>query len=363
MSSLVPRPMRRQEIERPAMPTPRGETPTNSMKMRDMQIAVIGGSGFIGSRLVSQLLAAGHRVRIFDIERSPGHPALFTHCDVRDAAAVTQALADCDCVVNLAAEHRDDVKPVSQYDEVNVGGAENVVRAAEANGVARIVFISSVAVYGLDQALPSESAAIKPFNDYGRTKAQAETVYTNWAAAAAAQRSLTLLRPAVTFGEGNQGNVFKLIDQIRRRRFVMVGRGENRKSVAYVGNLVDFICGRIDAGPGIHLFNYADKPDLTTAELVLQIQALLPDSGGRSIHLPYGLALAMAYLFDALAYLSGRTFAISSARVRKFCAATQVATTALEQTGFQPKCTIHEGLVRMVAAIEAEELQRKRSNP
>ena len=326
-----------------------------------MHIAVIGGSGFIGSRLVSQLLAAGHEVRIFDIAPSAVHPALVTHCDVRDANAVIQALTACDCVINLAAEHRDDVKPASRYFEVNVGGAENVVRAAEAHGVSHIVFISSVAVYGLDQPLATESAAIKPYNDYGRSKAQAEAVYAKWAAASA-QRSLTLLRPVVVFGEGNQGNVFNLIDQIRRRRFLMVGRGDNRKSVAYVGNLVDFLCSRIDAGPGVHLFNYADKPDLSTAELVQQIRALLPGSGGAAIRLPYGVALALAFVFDALAHLSGRPLAISSARVRKFCADTQVATGALEQTGFQPKFTIQEGLVRMVAALEADELQRRRGD-
>jgi nucleoside-diphosphate-sugar epimerase len=330
--------------------------------MSVMHIAVLGGSGFIGSRLVSQLLAAGHQVRIFDIAPSSAHPTLVTHCDVRNAAAVTQALYGCDCAINLAAEHRDDVRPASRYVEVNVGGAENVVRAAEANGVTQIVFLSSVAVYGLDQPLATESAAIQPCNDYGRSKAQAETVYAEWAAASA-QRSLVLLRPAVVFGEGNQGNVFNLIDQIRRRRFLMVGRGENRKSVAYVGNLVDFICARIDAAPGVHLFNYADKPDLSTAELVQQIRASLPGSVGTAIRIPYSVALALAYLFDALARLSGRPMAISSARVRKFCADTQVATSALEESGFQPKFTIQEGLARMVAAIEADELQRKRGSP
>lgn len=329
------------------------------MKMRDMHIAVIGGSGFIGTRLVSQLLAAGHQVRILDIAPSLAHPDLFKQCDVRDAIAVTHALTTCDCVINLAAEHRDDVKPASRYFEVNVGGAENVVRAAETNGVAHIVFISSVAVYGLDQPMAAESAAIKPFNDYGRSKAQAETAYVKWVAAAPAQRSLTLVRPAVVFGEGNQGNVFTLIDQIRRRRFLMIGRGNNRKSVAYVGNLVDFLCSRIDAGPGVHLFNFADKPDLSTAELVQQIQALLPGSGATPIRLPYGVALALGYLFDALAFLRRRPLTISSARVRKFCAETRVATSALEQSGFQAKFTIREGLTRMIAAIAADDLQRK----
>ncbi|MES2935042.1 MAG: NAD(P)-dependent oxidoreductase [Pseudomonadota bacterium] len=326
-----------------------------------MEIAVLGGCGFIGARLVTQLLAAGHQVRIFDKVSSTAHPTLATLGDVRDRAALKEFMAHSDCVINLAAEHRDDVKPVSLYTDVNVRGAENVVFAAEANGVEHILFLSTVAVYGLDQPLASESAAIRPFNHYGQSKAQAEAVYTKWASAKATQRVLTVLRPCVVFGEGNRGNVFKLIEQIRRGRFLMVGDGNNHKSVAYVQNLADFMCLQIHAPTaGIQVFNYADKPDLTTTELVQKIRALLPDTVTRSFHVPYGLALAGGYAFDVLAWLSGRSLAISSARVRKFCAETRVATDALEQIGFQPKFTIEEGLLRMIADMATDESPRQR---
>lgn len=318
-----------------------------------MRIAVLGGSGFVGSRLAGRLLERGHEVRIFDKTTSRVHPALVTLGDVRDGAAVSRVLKDCDCVINLAAEHRDDVKPVSRYFEVNVGGAEKVVRAAEAHAIGRILFVSSVAVYGLGQILANETAAIRPFDHYGRSKAQAETVYAQWAAADAARRELTLLRPAVVFGEGNRGNVFNLIEQVRGGRFLMVGNGSNFKSVAYVENLVDFMCTQIGAEPGVRVFNYADKPDLTTTELVREICSLLPRAGPGPIRLPYGVGMAAGYAFDALARISGHPFAISSARVRKFCSDTRVATVALERTGFRPRFTIHEGLARMVAGIVA----------
>lgn len=320
-----------------------------------MNIVVLGGSGFIGSRLVTQLLETGHRVRIFDRMRSQEHHSLVTLGDVRDRAAVERCMANCDCAINLAAEHRDDVRPASLYTEVNVGGAESVVRSAEAQGVQRILFPSTVAVYGLEQAMPTEAAAIHPFNAYGVSKAAAEAVYAAWAAADPARRTLTVLRPCVVFGEGNRGNVFNLIDQIRRGRFRMVGSGDNRKSVAYVGNLVDFICSRLDAPPGLEIFNYADKPDLSTNELVQQIHALLAVPAPVAHPLPYGIALAGGFAFDLLAWAIRRPLPVSSMRVRKFCAETRVATLALEQSGFQRRFTIAEGLARMVASMSTEQ--------
>lgn len=316
-----------------------------------MNIVVLGGSGFIGARLVSALLAAGHRVRIFDKRASSVHPGLVTLGDVRDPAAVAQALADCECAINLAAEHSDDVRPSSLYFDVNVGGARNLVAAAEKNAVLRLLFVSSVSVYGLDQPNADERAPLLPSNDYGRSKAQAETVYAAWQSAAAAQRSLSVVRPCVVFGEGNRGNVHNLIDHIQRGRFVMVGDGGNRKSIAYVGNLVDFLCTQLHSSPGIQCYNYADKPDLSTRELVQQIRSQLGMGSSAGFGLPYPIAMTIGASFDVLAFLSGRSYPISRARVRKFCADTRIATTMLQGVGFQAAVSLSEGLARTVAHL------------
>lgn len=320
-----------------------------------MNIVVLGGSGFIGSRLVSELIAAGHAVRIFDKRPSAEHPGLVTLGDIRDAVAVTSALAGCDCAVNLAAEHADDVRPGSLYYEVNVGGARNLLHAAEANGVVRLLFVSSVSVYGLDQPLANESSPLLPSNDYGRSKAAAEAEYLAWAQALPTRRSLLMVRPCVVFGEGNRGNVHNLIDHIRRRRFVMIGSGENRKSIAYVGNLVGFLCACVEAPAGVQVYNYADKPDFSTRELVDSIRALLPEAGMMRLRLPYALALALGYAFDALAWLRGSPMAISSARVRKFCADTRIAADAVRATGFVPRVDLKEALALTIASLPRED--------
>lgn len=317
-----------------------------------MRVCVTGGSGFIGTRLVSKLVALQHEVSIFDIAPSTAFPERTVTGDVRDAAALGRAVAGCECVIHLAAEHRDDVSPRSLYFDVNVGGSENVAAAMAEHGVPRAIFISSVSVYGLRQRTPDESSQLDPDSPYGESKVAAEAVFMQWQAAPQLPRSLVVVRPVVVFGEGNRGNVFNLIEQIRRGRFVMVGRGNNLKSVAYVQNLVDFICTQLDAGIGSSTINYADKPDRSVRQLVDEIHAALGRSPPAPIFLPVLVGLAGGYLFDFVGWLLAKQQSVSSERIRKFCADTSVSTVKLDRTGFRPSVERETALRLTIAALD-----------
>ena len=115
-----------------------------------MNILVTGGSGFIGTNLVTDLLDKGHNVTIYDKRQSETYPDLCIVADIRDREKLTHSMHGIDAVYHLAAEHRDDVQPVSLYYEVNVGGAENLVYALKKNHINRLIFTSTVAVYGLN---------------------------------------------------------------------------------------------------------------------------------------------------------------------------------------------------------------------
>jgi nucleoside-diphosphate-sugar epimerase len=145
-----------------------------------MKILVVGGSGFIGTRLVDELLKTGHDLAIFDKNPSPIFNHLVTIGDVRELNALNKALKGVEVVYNLAAEHRDDVTPTSLYYDVNVQGAKNIVKAAELNNVKKIIFTSTVAVYGLNKPDPDEKSPTDPFNDYGKSKLQAEQFFDVW---------------------------------------------------------------------------------------------------------------------------------------------------------------------------------------
>jgi GlcNAc-P-P-Und epimerase len=313
-----------------------------------MKVVVLGGSGFIGTRLTNVLLTHGHDVVIGDIRESEKHRDLWRHCDVTDPRSLPDVLRGADAVVNLAAEHRDDVRPLDRYYEVNVRGAELVCAAVSEIGIRRLVFTSSVAVYGLPRGVVSESEACRPFNEYGRTKLLAEAVYRKWGSADPS-RSLVIVRPTVVFGEGNRGNVFNLLQQIHSGRFLMVGDGRNHKSLAYVGNVAAFLAHVLQSSAGAHLFNYADGPDLDMTALSSEAARLV----GRRIpkfSLPYFAGYGAGVALDVAARLTGRSFPLSAVRVKKFCANTRFSAAKALSTGFKPETPISEALARVIQA-------------
>lgn len=298
-----------------------------------MSISVVGGSGFIGTRLCQRFLRSDKPFTILDKVPSLAFPDQTVLADVRSTNSLRAHIAEGTALINLAAEHRDDVRPLSLYDEVNVGGARNICIVASEKDVNTIVFISSVAVFGFAPVGTDESGEIVPFNDYGRTKFEAEQVFRAWQAEAPAKRTLVIIRPTVVFGEQNRGNVYNLLRQMASGRFVMVGRGENRKSLAYVENIAAFIEYSLSFAPGVHLYNYADKPDFSMNDLVALVNRLLGRPERVRLRLPYALGYWVGQGFDAVAAITGRRFAISAIRVKKFCA-NSVYNTAIKNTGF-----------------------------
>ena len=170
------------------------------IKNNNMRIAVIGGSGFVGSRLIG-LLQTVPDIELLNIDKQQSelYPHLTQLADVLDGRKLKELLAGIDLVVLLAAEHKDNVTPTSLYYTVNVEGMRNTLQAMESNGVTRLVFTSSVAVYGLNKDNPSELHPADPFNDYGRSKWQAECLLQEWYDTHR-EWNINILRPTVIFG-------------------------------------------------------------------------------------------------------------------------------------------------------------------
>lgn len=317
------------------------------MKQR---IAVIGGGGFIGSRFIARLAKTDHTPFVIDREAHPGPDVEFVSCDVCDRERLLTACAGTDVIVHLAAEHRDDVQPITRYTDVNVQGTQNVCDAARAAGVKKIVFTSSVAVYGFTrQGRPlAEDAPARPFNEYGRTKYLAEQVLERWCAQDPAH-SLVIARPTVVFGEGNRGNVYTLLRQIAHGPFLMIGNGRNRKSMAYVENVAAALEFALGLGAGTHVFNYVDKPDYDMNQLVALIRSVLGDQRGVGLRVPYPLGLTVGMGADLIARQIRKPLPFSRVRVEKFCASTEFAADRIREMGFQPPVALEEALRRTIA--------------
>lgn len=208
-----------------------------------------------------------------------------------------------------------------------------------------MIFFSSVAVYGLNKDNPDESFPADPFNHYGKSKWQAEQVLQEWQKTHQ-DWNINIIRPTVIFGERNRGNVYNLLNQISNGMFLMVGKGDNVKSMAYVGNVVAFVKYMIDnVIEGYNVFNYIDKPDCNMNDLVAHVSHVLKKHIPTT-HFPYWLGMLGGTCFDVLAKITGKKFSISSVRVKKFCSTTQYDSSKMLATGFKAPYTLKEGLAR-----------------
>ena len=313
-----------------------------------MTVDVIGGSGFIGTRLCQLLIKnKNYDYSIIDKAPSLAFPDKVKNADVRLVDDLRRSVSNRAVIVNLAAEHRDDVTPLSLYEDVNVCGASNICVVAQEKNVNTIVFTSSVAVYGFAPIGTDESGKIAPFNQYGITKYKAEQVFKTWQAKAPQERTLVIVRPTVVFGEQNRGNVYNLLSQMASGRFVMVGDGMNRKSMAYVENVAAFILYATTFKPGVHVYNFIDKPDFSMNTLVATVNRMLGKTENIKFRLPFVVGYMIGKVFDLVASITGKRFPISSIRVKKFCA-NSVYNTAIETTGFKSPVLLSEALVRTV---------------
>lgn len=312
-----------------------------------MKIVLIGASGFVGTHLISLLKSQSEQYEIKNIDLLPSHfhNEITEIGDVRDQRCMDNMLKGANCVILLAALHHDNISPVSLYYDTNVKGIEITLNAMMKNEVKNIIFFSSVAIYGLNKQKTNEEHPADPFNHYGKSKWQAELILQEWHKTHP-DWNINTLRPTVIFGERNRGNVYNLLRKISGGKFLMVGKGNNKKSMTYVGNVVAFVKFLIEnKTEGYNVYNYVDKPDFTMNELVDHVSKILKKHIPAT-HFPLWLGMMGGYCFDILAFISRKKLTVSSVRVKKFCATTQFDATKVQESGFKAPYTLGEGLAR-----------------
>ena len=117
--------------------------------------------------------------------------------------------------------------------------------------------------------------------------------------------------------------------------------------MAYVENLAAFLEFSLTFKPGVHIYNYIDKPDFTMNQLVGTVNRMLGKSEEIGFRLPYSIGFAIGKAFDLLAAITGKRFTISSIRVKKFCA-NSMFNTSIEKSGFVAPVPLGEALERTV---------------
>ena len=263
-----------------------------------MKFLITGANGFVGKLLCAELLRRGQAVRA--AVRAANVPV--ENVEVAAVGSIdgttdwTDALRGVNVVVHLAARvhvMRDDAAdPLAEFRKVNVYGTANLAQQAARAGVKRLVYVSSVKVNGegtLSPSLPprklspqgggernifTEDDMAAPQDPYAVSKWEAEQTLHRIAQESGLE--VVILRPPLVFGPGVKGNFAQMLDVVAKRIPLPFASIHNRRSLIYVGNLVDALiaCATHPAAAG-QTYLVSDGEDVSTPDLLRQLGAAM----------------------------------------------------------------------------------------
>ena len=209
--------------------------------MIEGRVLVTGATGFVGRRLVQDLLDHGAGVRILNYGPLPIPDTWRNRVEIRDGDLTSPRSLDglaagIQTVFHLAGE----IRRPDLFDAVNRRGTENLLEACQAEGVKRFLYMSSVGVMGAGPraGIVDEQSPETPRNAYEKSKLGGERIALSYHTKGGV--SVTVLRPSIIYGEGKDpagDGFFSLLRSIRSGRFVLFGE-KFISSYVYVGDVV-----------------------------------------------------------------------------------------------------------------------------
>lgn len=205
-----------------------------------MNILVTGSEGYVGKRAVMHALEEGHRVRGFDRKFASMQRGTFEHFtgDITNLDQVRQAVTETEAVFHCAAALAQFVRDEATMTRVNVEGTANVLQAAHDAGVQKVVFLSSVEVYGIDVPVPcTEDQPLVPICRYGHDKVECEKLCEDFQGRGL---DVTVFRPPTVNGPG-QNEPFLVEQMVATRKgkaTILPGGGNTRLQMVHVDDLV-----------------------------------------------------------------------------------------------------------------------------
>jgi nucleoside-diphosphate-sugar epimerase len=233
------------------------------------QILITGASGFVGQAL-APVLAPHHRVVVATRRASPMPGCEFQVVgEIGPETDWSDALQGIECVVHLAGLAHVTGEDTA-FQRVNCAGTLRLAEAAQRAGVARLVFLSSVKVNG-------EATSVKPFHEDDPPHPVGPYAESKWAAeqglarvASQSGMEIIILRPPLIYGPGVKANMLALLRLCARGVPLPFGAVDNRRSLLYLGNLVDAIRQTVEAPTrhGCRTYLLRDGEDISTAALI-----------------------------------------------------------------------------------------------
>ena len=211
-------------------------------------------------------------------------------------------------------------------------GAINITDFAADIGASYILFTSSISVYGPTETVKHEESALEPVSDYGRSKIMAEAIHHSWQKAHG-DRRLVIVRPAVIYGPGENGNFTRLAKALRKKMFFYPGRKDTVKACGYVSELIRTIAFAKRLNQPCVTYNFCYPKNYTIEEIC----ASFVREGG--LNKPTGSIPAWGLLSAAAGFqllnAVGLKNSINRARVHKLMESTTIAPRFLLNHGYE----------------------------
>ena len=311
-------------------------------------IVIFGGSGFVGTNLIKYLLEKNvtDHIYIADIKKPrDGTMKNVTYCYVDVREPIDEKLFDgtIQSSINLAAIHTTPGHPTHEYFETNIKGAVNICNFAEKRNINKIVFTSSISVYGPGEDEKEENSLPMPAIPYGSSKIISEYIHKEWYNRNS-KRMLAVLRPAVIFGKFENGNFTRIAHALQDGIFVYPGRKDTIKSCVYVKDICRYILWRLKNSDGFFLNNlcYPEKINIKT----------ICDTFSKTLHYKKARFSIPLWSVNTIAaclkrinipYISN--MGLDPERIIKLVKSTNISSDKLIREGFQFKYTLKDALL------------------
>lgn len=314
-----------------------------------MRAFITGASGFIGTHLLNELLRRGWEVRVIIHKHSlPPHKGLEAVTgDLADQAKLKNSMKNVEVVFHLASALGSSLISNGEFQTINAGGTQSVLKAAAETGVRTIIHFSSAGVLGhvTERHPAKESHPPHPLDAYDRSKLEGERIALDFGRKGLDVR---IVRPGWVYGPGDR-RTLKLIRAVARKRLPMVSKGDALQSPVYIDDLIKGTLLCLEKGRRGEVYNLAG-PEILPIKVMVRLIAEAAGVKPLPLRLPLGPTSAAASVLDKTFRLFRKEAPLTPSRLAFFVRSKPLDIgKAVRELGYSPRVKFAQGMAQTIA--------------